>query len=99
MFQLQILPSAMLDIAQTRFFYEEIEPGLGDRFRDDIFNAIDNLSQYAGIHEIHLGYYRAIANRFHQNIYYKINGDVVTVWRVLDQRFNPKRIREALFNN
>lgn len=46
MFQLQILPSAMLDIAQTRFFYEEIEPGLGDRFRDDIFNAIDNLSQY-----------------------------------------------------
>ena len=98
MYRLQILPSAMLDIAQTRYFYEEIEDGLGDRFREDIFNAIDNLSQFAGVDEIHYGYYRALANRFHQNIYYKMDGDVVIVWRVLDQRFNPKRVREALID-
>ena len=96
MYHLQILPSAMLDIAQTRYFYEQVETGLGDRFREDIFCAIDSLSEFAGVDEIHFGYYRALANRFHQNIYYKIEDGVVTVWRILDQRFNPGRIREAL---
>ena len=37
-----------------------------------------------------------LANRFHQNIYYKIDGDAVVVWRILDQRFNPRRIELAL---
>ena len=41
MYHLQILPCAMLDIAQTRYFYEQVETGLGDRFREDIFSAID----------------------------------------------------------
>ena len=46
--------------------------------------------------EVHFGYYRALANRFHQSIYYKIEGDSVVVWRVLDQRFDPRRIESAL---
>ena len=61
-----------------------------------IFGEIDKLEDNAGIDEVHFGYYRALANRFHQSIYYKIDGDDVTVWRVLDQRFNPRRIESAL---
>ncbi len=93
---ISILPSAIVDIVRMRCFYDNIEYGLGVRFQDYIFGEIDNLVNYAGTSEVHFGYYRALANRFHQNIYYKIDGDTVVVWRVLDQRFNPRRIELAL---
>ena len=93
-----ILPSAIVDIVRGRCFYDGLEVGLGMRFQDYIFEEIDKLEDFAGIHEVHFGYYRALANRFHQNIYYKIDGENVTVWRVLDQRFDPRRIESALTN-
>ena len=74
-----ILPSAIVDIVRMRCFYDNIEYGLGDRFQDYIFGEIDNLVNYAGTNEVHFGYYRALANRFHQNIYYKIEEDAVVV--------------------
>ena len=93
-----ILPSAIVDIVRVRCFYDGLESGLGARFQDYIFGEIDKLEDHAGIDEVHFGYYRALANRFHQNIYYKIDGNDVTVWRVLDQRFDPKRIESSLAN-
>ena len=93
-----ILPSALVDIVRERCFYDSLEAGLGRRFLDYIFGEIDKLEECAGIDEIHFGYYRALANRFHQSIYYKKEGDAVVVWRVLDQRFNPARIERALHN-
>ncbi|MBR4251476.1 MAG: hypothetical protein IKQ15_04145 [Kiritimatiellae bacterium] len=60
---------------------------------------IDRLETTAGIHELHFGYHRALANRFHQNIYYKLDGGTATVWRILDQRFDPKRIESALHSS
>lgn len=93
-----ILPSAIVDIIRVRCFYEGLEYGLGERFQDYIFGEIDKLEDNAGIDEVHFGYYRALANRFHQNIYYTIDGETVVVWRVLDQRFNPRRIESALSN-
>ena len=95
---ISILPSAIVDIVRMRCFYDSIEHGLGLRFQDYIFGEIDKLVDYAGTGEVHLGYYRALANRFHQNIYYKIDGENVVVWRVLDQRFNPSRIESALIH-
>lgn len=94
--KVSILPSAIVDIVRVRCFYESIELGLGERFQDYIFAEIDKLQDFAGIDEVHFGYYRALANRFHQSIYYKIEGDNVVVWRVLDQRFDPRRIESAL---
>ena len=91
-----ILPSAIVDIIRARCFYDGLEYGLGERFQNYIFGEIDKLEDNAGIDEIHFGYYRALANRFHQNIYYMIDRDTVVVWRVLDQRFNPRRIESAL---
>lgn len=94
--KISILPSAIVDIVRIRCFYDGLEIGLGTRFQDYIFGEIDKLEDNAGIDEVHFGYYHALANRFHQSIYYKIDGDDVTVWRVLDQRFNPRRIESAL---
>ena len=94
--KVSILPSAIVDIVRVRCFSEGMELGLGERFQDYIFAEIDKLQDIAGIDEVHFGYYRALANRFHQSIYYKIEGDSVVVWRVLDQRFDPRRIESAL---
>jgi len=96
--QVTILPSALMDIAKMQFFYENIEEGLGVRFCAYLIEEIDKLTDHAGIDEMHFGFYRALANRFHQSIYYKIDGDSVIVWRVLDQRFRPGRIAAALKN-
>ena len=77
-------------------FYENIERGLGEIFRDHIIGEIDKLEENAGIDEQRLGYYFRPENRFHQGIYYKMNGQNVVVWRILDMRFNPKRITNAI---
>lgn len=94
-----ILPSAIADLIRGRFFHDRIESGLGLRFLENLMAEIDRLETTAGIHELHFGYHRALANRFHQNIYYKLDGGTATVWRILDQRFDPKRIESALHSS
>ena len=96
--KVSILPSAIADLIRGRYFHDRLESGLGRRFLESLTAEIDKLSTTAGIHEIHFGYHRALANRFHQNIYYKVDGDTATVWRILDQRFDPKRIEAALLS-
>ena len=96
--KVSILPSALVDIIRERYFYDSLEVGLGSRFMDYILGEVDKLESFAGVDEMHFGYYRALANRFHQSIYYKMDGDTVVVWRILDQRFNLARIERALRN-
>lgn len=95
-FELMILPSAMMDIVQTQYFYDSLEWGLGLVFRDYIIGEVDKLIDDAGVDGERLGYFFRPEKRFHQAIYYKMSGSQVTVWRILDMRFNPKRIIAAL---
>lgn len=44
-----ILPSAVNDLADGFWFYENHEENLGDYFWDSIFSDIDSLKIYAGI--------------------------------------------------
>ena len=59
-----ILPSAIVDIVRGRCFYDGLEVGLGMRFQDYIFEEIDKLEDFAGIHEVHFSYYRALPTAF-----------------------------------
>jgi hypothetical protein len=63
---------------------------------DSLFSDIDSLELYAGVHAKSFGYHRLLARRFPFAIYYKLDGDVCIVWRVLDCRHNPARIAGAL---
>jgi len=76
----------------TRFRQRELER----TFLDSIFSDIDSLALYAGIHPIIYGYHRMLSKRFPYAVYYKIENDVAIVWRVLDLRRNPEKIRNAL---
>lgn len=94
--KLQILPSAVQDLEHGREFYARQSDTLGDYFLDSLFSDIDSLELYAGVHVQSFGYYRLLSKRFPFAIYYKIEADVCTVWRVLDCRQNPVRIAGAL---
>lgn len=94
--QLKILPSAVCDLYEGRLFYEKQGQGLGDYFFDSLFSDIDSLLLYAGIHPTFFGYYRMLSKRFPFAIYYKKADDHVLVWRVMDLRQNPSKIKRSL---
>ena len=95
-FLVDILPSAIMDVVKMRMFYDGIEWGLGTAFCDHVLSEVDRLENDAGVDEKRFGYFFRSEKRFHQGIYYKMDGANVTVWRILDMRFNPKRIFAAL---
>jgi plasmid stabilization system protein ParE len=94
--RLRILPSALGDLDRGRTFYARNGEELGDYFLDSLFADIDALALYAGIHIQIWGFHRMLARRFPYAIYYKVDGDVCTVWRVLDCRRRPSQTRKAL---
>src|SRR3989339_1203500 len=95
--KIEILSSAVSDLIEGRQFYEEQGEGLGEYFFDSLFSDIDSLALYAGIHPIFYGYHRMLSKRFPYAVYYKLKEkSVTTVWRGLDFRRDPKRIKRYL---
>jgi plasmid stabilization system protein ParE len=97
--KIRILSLAIQDIESGQHFYEKQQENLGVYFLDSLFSDIDALLLYAGVHQQFFGYYRSLSKRFPCAIYYKLNGEVVEVWRVLDCRQKPTRIAKALKRN
>jgi plasmid stabilization system protein ParE len=93
---LRILDSARKDLAEGRDFYERQGEGLGRCFLDSLFSDIDSLVLYAGIHRKFFGFHRLLSKRFPHGIYYQSSSEEVIVYRVLDLRQNPRKIRTAL---
>lgn len=94
--KLRILPSAVKDLHHGREFYARQSDSLGDYFLDSLFSDIDSLELYAGVHAKAFGYHRLLAKRFPFAVYYRMDGDVCIVRRVLDCRQNPEKIKGAL---
>ena len=83
--KIQVLRSAMEDLAAGRRFYDRQETGVGDYFFDSLFTEIDSLALYGGIHSVHFGFYRMLARRFPYAIYYKIaDGNAYEVPSTID---------------
>ena len=95
--KIKLLSSAMEDLYEGRLFYEKQGEGLGEYFFDSLFSDIDSLTLYGGIHPQFFGYHRMLSKRFPYAIYYRMEEEsMVVVWRVLDLRRNPRKIRESL---
>ena len=95
--RIRILDSALEDLDRGRIFSDRQGEGLGAYFIDSLFSEIDSLVLYAGIHRKVFGFHRALAKRFPYAVYYRIEEQgIVLVWRVLDLRQAPGRIRRAL---
>jgi len=93
--KVQVLRSAIKDRTAARKFYDRQEAGVGDYFFDSLFAEIDPLALYGGIHSIHFGFHRLLAKRFLYTIYYKIIDSQAIVFRILDCRSNPNKLRKV----
>ncbi len=85
-----------MDLTRGRIFYARLEQGLGESFLNSRFGDIDSLAHSAGSHRKVFVYHRLLTKRFPFAIYYKKEGDVCIVWRVLDCRQNPVKLTQAL---
>jgi len=96
--KIRLLSAALDDLTVGRLFYEKQGEGLGEYFFDSLFSDIDSLTLYSGVHPKIFGYYRMLSKRFPYAIYYKLveEDSVAVVWRVLDLRGDPKKIRRSL---
>ena len=95
--KIKLLSAAKSDIKKGYYFYENQASGLGDYFLDSIYNDIDSLLQYHGIHPIKFGdYYCKLSEHFPFAIYYRINHDLILVDAVLDCRQNPEKTEKRL---
>ncbi|MCX5646910.1 MAG: type II toxin-antitoxin system RelE/ParE family toxin [Phycisphaerae bacterium] len=95
--RIKLLSSAIEDLHEGHSFYERQGEGLGEYFFDSLFSDIDSLTLYGGIHPKVFGYHRLLSKRFPYAIYYRMEEEsVVVVWRILDLRRNPRRLRQSL---
>lgn len=95
--RIRILASAIQDLRAGKNFYDRQDLGVGDYFQDCLFSDIDSLALYGGIHRQIFGYHRLLSKRFPYAIYYRVEaGDLIVVYRVLDCRRDPERIRRSL---
>ena len=94
--KIRILPSALADLDRGRQFYARQGKTLGDYFLDSLFSDIDSLELYAGVHVDVFGFNRLLSRRFPYAVYYKVDGEACTVFRVLDCRQNPEKTARDL---
>ena len=87
--KVEILLSAIADLAVGFAFYESQQPGLGGYFLDSLFADIDSLAHHAGIHRKVFGSHRLLAKIFPFAVYYSVENDRVRVKAVLDCRRDP----------
>ena len=68
----RLLLEARLDIFEASRFYDRQKDGLGDYFVSCIFQDIERLERFAGIHEKRGNYCRLISERFPFMICYQL---------------------------
>ncbi len=93
---IEISEAAEQDLIEGHRFYERRTAGLGDYFSDSVLGDIESLHLYAGVHAMHLGYHRLLTKRFPFAVYYRIEGDLIRVYAVLDCRRDPAWVRDRL---
>jgi plasmid stabilization system protein ParE len=93
---LRLLSLAEADLLAGFVFYERQSPGVGVYFLDSLTADIESLRLHAGIHRRMVGVFRLLSRRFPYAVYYRVEGDEVQVWRVLDCRCDPQWIFRQL---
>lgn len=95
--KIRILGSASQDLVDGYRFYESQAAGVGNYFLDSLYSDIDSLIISAGVHSIHFRkYHRLLSKRFPFAVYYRVEGESVLVYAVLDCRRRPAWIRDRL---
>ena len=83
---------AEFDLVEAQDFDAPSGAWVLDHFMNCIDSAFTNLAEFAGMHPVRYGHHRMGVPHFPFSIYYDIEGDVVVVKAILDDRFGPARI-------
>jgi plasmid stabilization system protein ParE len=94
--QIRLRPEARLDIYEASRFYDRQSDGLGDKFVESIFEDMERLSQFAGIHSKLGRYFRILSRKFPFMICYDVSGEEIVVVAVLSCRMLPATINDTL---
>ena len=78
------------------WWYEKQDPGAGDYFLSSMYEEIESLPRFAGIHRKVHGHHRLLTAGFPFSIYYSIQGHAIVVKAILDNRRSPAWIRKQL---
>ena len=95
--QLEIRPQAFVDIAEAAAWYEERQPGLGERFTREVLTAIDALSAHPLIYRLRHRRWGArwcFPASIPYRIVYRFSAGLVTVVVVLHAGRQDRRWRE-----
>jgi len=85
-YRLDIRPLALLDITEAAQWYENRQPGLGQKFIQEVVAAIDALPAHPFIYRIRnkrLGARWAFPNHFPYRIVYCVREDFITIAAVI----------------
>jgi plasmid stabilization system protein ParE len=90
MIVVRIRPRARRDLDETRAWYESQSIGLGERFGGDIDVVIRGLAESPLIYQkVYKNIRRAMTRHFPYSVYFVVEGERVSVMRVLHQSRNP----------
>ncbi|MDB6140628.1 MAG: hypothetical protein JWO94_3700 [Verrucomicrobiaceae bacterium] len=87
---------ATQDMAEAALFHEKQRIGLGPWFASTLYDEIEILGLIGGVHRIRQGFHCYLSRRFPYGVYYRIEGDMVGVYAIVDQRQNPRTISRLL---
>ena len=83
---------ALQEIRQAQLWYEVQKPGLGDRFRRDLFNSLRFVMENPPGSAIRKGPYRPVLmEKFPYVVWYAVDGDDIVVYRVRHGKQRPLR--------
>jgi len=90
--------SGQHDLLKVLFYYENQQPGLGERFFNEMMREIEALPRFCGIHpKGSRRHYRALSARaFLFAIFYRHSRDELVVVAVFDGRCDPALIHQRL---
>ncbi|HKB91639.1 MAG TPA: type II toxin-antitoxin system RelE/ParE family toxin [Opitutaceae bacterium] len=77
--KLRLLDLAEDDLLGGFLFYERQPSRIGSYFLESLYSDIESLRLYAGIHREVPGYYKLLSKRFPYAIYYKLEGEEISV--------------------
>lgn len=82
--KVNVRPRAAADIRAAQNWYEEQREGLGNEFLASVADTLASLEERPDqLPEYYNGFHRALTARFPYKIFFRLEGDLVLVFRVL----------------
>jgi plasmid stabilization system protein ParE len=87
-----ILPRAETDLREAQFWYDSQRQGLGDELLEEVERAVVVLKDRPESRPVYYkGFRRILTRRFPYKIFYRVEDDLVIVFRILHVRRDHSR--------